>query len=164
MEETREITEKELYTTWKLSLPPIAPRIREQAGRLYILDRLRHRYVALTPEEWVRQHFVNYLTTSKGYPLGRIANEITLQLKDKTLRADSVIYDNEHKAKMLIEYKAPSVGLNSKVLEQALAYNTLLQADYIVVSNGLKHYCWKVDYTTRQCVQLSAIPNYKDII
>ena len=93
--------------------------------RQQIFDSLRRRYVTLTPEEWVRQHFVHYLIEHKGYPAMMLANEVQLQVGDKQLRADTVLYNKELKPRMIIEYKAPSVPITQKVFYQIFAYKTV---------------------------------------
>ncbi len=144
-----------------LNLPSFAARIKGSREQPYIFDRLRRKYVALTPEEWVRQHFVNYLITQKGYPPSLLANEVSLTVGEgKTLRADTVLFAPTLQARMIVEYKASSVPISEKVLEQAAAYNTLLHVDYLVVSNGIKHYCCRVDYEDRKYVFLDDIPVY----
>ena len=128
-----------------------------------VLDILRHRYVALTPEEWVRQNFVHYLISDLHYPSGLLANEVSLQVGSKRLRADSVLYDRNMHPRMIIEYKAPSVQITQKVLEQVATYNLLLHVDYLVMSNGLTHYCCKMDYEGKKYIFLPHIPPYENL-
>lgn len=128
-----------------------------------IFDMLRRRYIALTPEEWVRQHFVHYLTEHKGYPAALMANEVSLSIGNKKLRADSVLYDRQLRPRMIVEYKAPSVAITQKVFDQIAAYNILLHVDYLVVSNGLRHYCCRMDYDNRSYEFLNDIPDYEHI-
>lgn len=144
----------------QLNLPPFEMRLAGTAQRPQIFDVLRHRFVALTPEEWVRQHFVHFLIDRLGYPMALMANEVALSVGNKSLRADSVLYDRTLRPRMIMEYKAPSVALTARVFEQIAAYNTLLHVDYLVVSNGLAHYCFKTDRATGSCVQLAEIPAY----
>ncbi len=147
----------------RLNLPEYAARIKSDAGRLMVLDPLRRKYVALTPEERVRQHFVHYLVACLGYPATLLANEVALRAGDKQLRADTVLYDRHLEPRMIIEYKAPSVAINEKVLQQITAYNTLLRVDYLVVSNGLVHLCCKMDYAANKLVLLNRIPPYSEL-
>ena len=144
----------------QLNLPPYDFRINEEAGRQTILDTLRRRYVALTPEEWVRQHFVHFLIEHKGYPPTLLANEVSLRIGSKQLRADSVLYSSDLQPRMIIEYKAPTVEITRKVFDQIAAYNLLLHADYLIVSNGMQHYCCKIDYKKRGYSFLQEIPEY----
>lgn len=147
----------------QLNLPPYDVRIGGTKEQPTIFDILRRRYVALTPEEWVRQHFVHFLTEHMDYPPTLLANEKKLQMGDKVLRADTVVYDTQLKPRMIIEYKAPTISLTQRVLEQASAYNLLLHVDYLVVSNGLKHYCCRMDYEHHSYEFLEEIPLYKEL-
>lgn len=148
---------------YQLNLPRYDIRIGEQAGRRTILDVLRRKYVALTPEEWVRQHFVHFLIGHKGYPPALLANEIELRSGSKRLRCDSVLYDSSLRPRMIIEYKAPTVAIQQKVFDQISVYNILLHVDYLVVSNGLNHYCCRMDYANHRYVFLHEIPAYQEL-
>ena len=146
-----------------LNLPKYEIKIRQEGNHRQIFDVLRRRYVALTPEEWVRQHFVHYLIEHKGYPSTLLANEVLLQVGDKQLRADTILYNKVLKPRMIIEYKAPSVAVTQKVFNQISAYNLLLKADYLVVSNGLSHYVCEMDYAAQNFHFLDDIPSYSEI-
>lgn len=148
---------------YQLNLPRYDIRIGEQAGRRTILDVLRRKYVALTPEEWVRQHFVHFLIGHKGYPPALLTNEIELRSGSKRLRCDSVLYDSSLRPRMIIEYKAPTVAIQQKVFDQISVYNMLLHVDYLVVSNGLNHYCCRMDYANHRYVFLHEIPAYQEL-
>ena len=128
-----------------------------------IFDFLRKKYVALTPEEWVRQHFTHYLVEHKGYPKGLLGNEIELQIGDKRLRCDSILYNKVARPQMIIEYKAPTVPLQQKVIDQVSAYNLLLRVDYLIISNGMEHYCCKMDYEHQKYLFLQEIPDYEKL-
>lgn len=130
----------------QLNLPPYDVRLKSENGRQQIFDVLRRRYVALTPEEWVRQHFVHFLLEHKGYPKGLLCNEMELKVGEKKLRCDTLLYNKALQPQMIIEYKAPQVGLTQRVFDQISVYNMLLHVDYLVVSNGLQHYCCQMDY------------------
>ena len=120
----------------RLNLPPFEIKLRGTKAQPQIFDILRKKYIALTPEEWVRQHFVHFLVEHKGYPAALMANEIQLKVGEKTLRADSVLYSRDLKPRMIIEYKAPHIPITQKVFDQISIYNMLLHVDYLVVSNG----------------------------
>ena len=128
-----------------------------------IYDTLRRKYVKLTPEEWVRQHFVHMLVERKGYPGALMANEVALKVGEKLLRADTVLYDSRLRPRMVIEYKAPHVAITQAVFDQIATYNLLLRVDYLVVSNGLSHYCCRMDYEGRQYRYLQDIPLYAEL-
>ncbi len=146
-----------------LNLPPFDVKLRGTKQHPTVFDILRRRYVALTPEEWVRQSFIHYLINHLGYPATLLANEVSLQVGQKQLRADSVLYHPDLQPRMIIEYKAPGIKITQKVFEQAYAYNTLLQVDYLIVSNGLEHYCCKIDYKGKKYLFLDRVPAYQEI-
>ena len=147
----------------QLNLPPYQIRVREVNGRKQIFDVLRRKYVALTPEEWVRQHFIHYLIEHKSYPATLLANEVPLQVGEKKVRADSVLYDNHLRPRMIIEYKAPTIPLTQKVFEQISVYNLLLHVDYLIVSNGLNTDICKMGYENQTYAFLETIPDYQNI-
>ena len=128
-----------------------------------IFDILRRKYVALTPEEWVRQHFIHFLIEQKGYPKTLLVNEVQLRIGEKSVRADSVLYDTDLHPRMIIEYKAPSIQLTQRVFDQISVYNMLLHVDYLIVSNGLQHYCCKMDYEHNTYTFVPEIPTYNEI-
>lgn len=146
-----------------LNLPSFNIKLQGSREHPRILDVLRRRYVALTPEEWVRQSFIHYLIEHMGYPQTLLANEVSLRVGDKQLRADSVLYDRYLQPRMIIEYKAPTVAITQHVFEQIAAYNTLLHVDYLMVSNGLSHYCCKADYAGKGYLYLDHIPKYEEL-
>ena len=147
----------------QLTLPPYQIRVKETHGRKQIFDILRRKYVALTPEEWVRQHFIHYLIEHKNYPASLLANEVPLQIGEKRMRADSVLYDNQLHPRIIIEYKAPNITLTQKVFDQITVYNLLLHVDYLIVSNGMTTYICKMDYEKQTYKFLETIPNYENI-
>ena len=149
---------------YELNLPKYGIKIKNDKGHQLIFDVLRRKYVALTPEEWVRQHFVHFLIEHKGYPKALMANEIQLAIGNKKLRCDSVLYDRTLKPRMIIEYKAPTVNITQKVFDQITIYNMLLHVDYLVVSNGIKHYCCRMDYANQKYLFLEDIPDYQNLL
>lgn len=148
----------------KLNLPEYAAMIRDHEGKEQIYDRLRNRFVALTPEEWVRQNFVNYLIEFKGYPPALMANEIQISLNGMSRRCDSVVYNRSMQARTIIEYKRPTVEITRKVFEQISRYNLVMKVDYLIVSNGMKHYCCKMNYESQTFKFLTDIPEFRDDI
>ena len=147
----------------RINLPPYAIKLRENSSRREIFDFLRRKYVTLTPEEWVRQHFTHYLVDHKGYPKGLLANEVELKAGDKRLRCDTLLYTREMTPRMIIEYKAPDVALTQQVFDQIVVYNMLLHVDYLVVSNGHQHFCCRMDYEHHTYTFLSDIPLYTEL-
>ena len=147
----------------EINLPPYEIKWREQDGRRQIFDFLRRKWVALTPEERVRQHFVHFLIEQKGYPKGLLANEVELRVGEKKLRCDTLLYNKAMQPQMIIEYKAPDVEITQQVFDQISVYNRLLHVDYLVISNGLQHFCCRMDYEKHSWEFLPEIPSY-DII
>lgn len=147
----------------KLNLPSFDIKLSGSKERPMIFDILRRKQVALTPEEWVRQHFIHYLIEHKKYPSELLANEVQLQIGNKNLRADSVLYDRQLRPRMIIEYKAPSITITQQVFNQIFAYNALLHVDYIIASNGLTHYCCHIDYEHGKFDFLKDIPDYDQL-
>ncbi len=148
---------------YSLNLPPYEVKLAERHGRKVIFDRLRKRYVALTPEEWVRQHFVHFLLAHKGYPEGLLANEVQLELNGTRKRCDTVLYDRDLRAKLIVEYKAPHIEITQAVFDQITRYNLVLKVEYLVVSNGLVHYCCRIDYAANSYTFLPDIPLYTQL-
>lgn len=148
---------------YELNLPPYGVKVRGTQQKPEIFDMLRRKYVALTPEEWVRQHFVHWLIEHKGYPKGLLGNELELRIGEKRLRCDSILYNKVMKPVMIIEYKAPTVALTQRVFDQITAYNILLHVDYLVMSNGLQHFCCRMDYAHRTYTFLKEIPDYAQL-
>ena len=146
-----------------LNLPPFDVKLRGTREKPEIFDFLRRRYVEMTPEEWVRQHITHGLVEHKGYPKGLLGNEIELKIGDKRLRCDSILYSKEAQPQMIIEYKAPTVPVTQRVFNQISVYNLLLRVDYLVVSNGLQHYCCRMDYARQSYEFLQEIPDYSQI-
>ena len=146
-----------------LNLPPYNPKLSKKNGKVYIYDSFRRKNVILTPEEWVRQRFVNFLVTEKSYPPELIANEVCINVNSTSKRCDTVVYDNYLKPLVIVEYKAPEVTITGDVFEQISRYNSVLRVPYLIVSNGLTHYCCSIDYETMQCGFMEDIPSYPDI-
>ena len=146
-----------------LNLPSYPAKILKRNGKNVIFDPLRQKYVALTPEEWVRQHFVHLLTDFKGYPKGLLANEIQLDLNGTKKRCDTVLFNKDLSARMIVEYKAPNIEITQAVFDQITRFNMVLKVEYLIVSNGMRHYCCKIDYNTMQYTFLPDIPAYTDL-
>ena len=146
-----------------LNLPKYEAKIIRRNEKHYIWDCLRRRYIALTPEEWVRQHFVHYLIEYKSYPAALLANEVSLRLHGMIRRCDTVLYDREVRPRMIIEYKAPHIPVTQQVFDQICRYNFVLQVDYLIVSNGLEHYCCRLDYKENNYTFLPQIPAFSEL-
>ena len=147
-----------------LNLPSFETKICERDGKQQIFDPIRKCYVTLTPEEWVRQHFVHYLTDQKGYPSSLMGNEVSIMLNGMKRRCDTVVYDRQLQPRMIVEYKAPGVKITREVFAQISRYNLTLRVDYLIISNGLQHYCCKMDYNRNGVEFLTDIPDYENIL
>ena len=146
----------------ELNLPQSAAAVRDDGDgvrRLY--DRLRGKWVAATPEEYVRQQFVGYLTEVLRFPTAFVANEVGLTLNGTRRRCDTLIYTRALQPLCIVEYKRPSVEITRRVFEQIARYNSVLGARYLIVSNGLRHYCCR--FTGSGYEFLSSIPNYEEM-
>ncbi|CEA15794.1 hypothetical protein ING2E5B_1041 [Fermentimonas caenicola] len=148
---------------YSLNLPTYEAKIRKNSNGLEIFDPLRRKYIALTPEEWVRQHFVNYLINYKNYPASLMANEAGIKLNSLTRRCDTVVYNNQLVPLMIIEYKESKVQITQNVFDQVVRYNTVLKVPYIVVSNGISHYCCRMNYEDQSFEYLTDIPEYQSL-
>jgi len=124
----------------KIEYPPYQPKVKAEAGKEFIFDETRKKWVVLTPEEWVRQNFLQYLIQVKKYPASLIAVEKEIAVADTKKRFDIVVFDKNHKPFMIVECKEMNVPLHEKTLEQALRYNINLQVKYILITNG--SYCY----------------------
>lgn len=144
----------------RLNLPPYAAQVSQQAGKPYIYDCLRRRTVRLTPEEWVRQHFVHYLIDHLRYPPELMMNEVSIRVAQRSKRCDTVIYNRNLRPLVLVEYKAPEVALSERVLQQAIRYNYTLLVPYLILSNGLEHLVYHIDYEQMTYEPLREIPPF----
>ncbi|MDA3852810.1 MAG: type I restriction enzyme HsdR N-terminal domain-containing protein [Bacteroidales bacterium] len=145
----------------KLNLPDYCFRTRVESEKTFIFDALRKKWVTLTPEEWVRQNFIRFLVEECEYPQGTIGTEVGIKVGGRMLRVDGVVYDRFADVKLLLEFKAPTVPINEKVFAQSADYNTKIGAEYIVISNGISHYCAHI--TQDGIKLLEEIPNYKEL-
>ena len=146
-------------TRAKLNLPSSSFELREREGNTEILDTIRRQWVVPTPEEWVRQHMVRYLTDQLGYSAGLTAIEKGFKLNGIPYRADIVTYDRSGSAILAVECKAPEVKINQNTFDQIGHYNKVIQARYLVVTNGLTHFCASVDPAGWE--KMERIPEYE---
>lgn len=145
---------------FELNLPKYETKIIEREGKPAIFDNLRRCYVALTPEEWVRQHFIHYLIELKHYPATLMSNEVSLELNGTKKRCDTVVYDRSLRPRIIVEYKAPTVRIGKEVFAQVARYNLVLKVEYLIVSNGINHYCCRMNYQNNTFEFVSDIPEY----
>ena len=147
----------------QLNLPFGSFKITKTHDGYKIFDVIRHKYVSLTPEEWVRQHMVHYLIHHKHYPAGLTAVEHLVRINQLRQRADVVMYDRNRQPLLIVECKAPSVAITSGVFEQALRYNMVLGVRVVVVSNGMTHLAAKLD-GKGGFELMDHIPNYPELV
>jgi len=151
---------RDVYKMQKLNFPDFEFRLREANNRKEIFDPVRHKFVTLTPEEWVRQHLISYLTQLKAYPVTIIGVEKQLLLNKMPKRFDLVIFKRNGTPLVLAECKAPGVEITEKAFDQAARYNMLLRADYFLLTNGLQHFPCRLDYENRQYIFIQEIPDF----
>jgi len=144
----------------RLNLPEFEVRTQVQHNQEFIYDQFRKKYVLLTPEEWVRQHFLHYLVHHLGYPRTLVKVESGLEVNKLSKRTDILVYDQQVKPHLLVECKASHVALSGKTFDQLSAYNQAIKAKYLVITNGLKHYCCLMDYQQNSYQFQEAMPEY----
>ena len=144
----------------KLNLPSYQFKIKSSENKQLIFDTLRKKYVVLTPEEWVRQNFVQYLIKEKNYPSSLVAIEKQLTINTLKKRFDILIFNTDGSSKIIVECKAPSIKITQDTFDQIARYNLKLNADYLVVTNGMAHFSCKLDEANEQYIFLKEIPEY----
>jgi type I site-specific restriction endonuclease len=147
---------------YKLNLPEFDCKLKKAEGKVWIFDGIRKKYIVLTPEEWVRQHFIQYLVRDKKYPRTLIRVEGGLLYNELRKRTDIVVYDREGKPWMIIECKSPTVAVSPTTLSQATVYNSTLKAQYLCITNGLVHLCAHIDWSERKTTQLADTPAFPE--
>jgi len=143
-----------------LNLPPHPFKLTEQNGQLYIFDILRKKLLLLTPEEWVRQHFVQYLMQVKGYPKTLIKLEGGLKVNGMAKRSDIVVFNKVGQKALMVECKAPGVAITQKVFDQIALYNITHRIPLLAVSNGLQHYYCAIDFEISSYRFIEELPAY----
>jgi len=147
-----------------LNLPAYSFRTTEREDKPAIYDPIRQTYVRLTPEEWVRQHFVQYLIQELAVPAGLVAVEAPFRFEGQSWRADVIAHDRTGDPLLLVECKAPSVGIGQDAFDQGARYNIVLGAPYLVVTNGQTHYACRVDPEARDYAFLDDLPPYETLL
>jgi hypothetical protein len=144
----------------KLNLPTYSFNIKLIEQRKYIFDFIRKKFVILTPEEWVRQNFLKYLVEEKKYPASLIVVEKEFKLNNLSKRSDAVLYNKMGNPLLIVECKASSVKIDQKVFDQIARYNMKLKVELLVVTNGLEHFCCKIDFENQKYYFLKDVPDY----
>jgi len=152
-----------MFNPTPLNLPSYPFKITKKADVIFIFDELRKKHLVLTPEEWVRQHFIQDLILSKKFPKTFIQIEGGLVLNQLQKRSDILVYNSAGEKLMLIECKAPKVKLTKSVFEQALRYNSIHQAKWIVLTNGLQHVYARMDLNKGSFIFTEEMPVYLDL-
>ena len=148
-----------------LNMPDYSDRIRlrKQDEQLQIFDSIRGKWLVLTPEEWVRQNTIIYISDTLEAPMSRIANEVTINYNGLSKRCDSIIYDDYGNPLIIIEYKRTDVAITQRVFDQIAIYNLQLRVPYLIVSNGLQHLLCKVDFENRKYIFAQQWPKYNEL-
>ncbi|MEA3318281.1 MAG: type I restriction enzyme HsdR N-terminal domain-containing protein [Bacteroidota bacterium] len=147
----------------ELNLPKFLYRVKEDKNKRFIFDTVRKKFVILTPEEWVRQNFISYLVEYKKYPASLIGVEFEFKLNTTSKRSDIVLFGKAGQPILVVECKASSVKITQKVFDQIARYNMNFRVDYLIVTNGLEHYCCKFDNEKKSFVFLKDIPEFSQI-
>jgi len=127
----------------KLNLPPFDVNLRKMDGKIHIFDAIRKKFLVLTPEEWVRQHFLHYLIKHKHYPASLIKMESGLKYYERNKRTDLIAFDREMQPLLLVECKAPEVSITDKTFSQITNYYSQFPAKHMIITNGLEHFCFR---------------------
>ena len=151
------------FTPTPLNLPEFAFRITLKDGQHYIFDEIRKKHLVLTPEEWVRQHFIQFLIQVKGFPKSLIQIEGGLHLNRLQKRTDLVIFNSQGERIMVIECKAPKIKITQATFDQAARYNSVHKTRWLVVTNGLQHCYAQIDHTKEAFNFVKDLPNYIDL-
>jgi type I site-specific restriction-modification system R (restriction) subunit len=144
----------------KLNLPEYAFRTKTEDGKKLIFDSIRKKFVVLTPEEWVRQNFIQYLIREKKYPESLMAVEKQIMVNGKQRRFDLLIYLRNGQPLLIAEFKAPGVKISQDAFDQVVRYNMTVRVERVIVSNGLQHFACEVDYPNNSYSYLHGIPEY----
>jgi hypothetical protein len=145
----------------RLNLPTYNFKLKSSENKTLIFDKLRKKYMVLTPEEWVRQHYVYFLIEEKKYPISLIALEKQLTINNRKKRTDILVFNKEGNHDIIVECKAPSIKITQDTFDQIARYNLKLKANYLIVTNGLEHFYCKMDFENETYIFLKDIPDYK---
>ena len=145
----------------KLHFPTYSFRFKNSENKVAIFDEIRKKFIILTPEEWVRQHVVQYLLQDKKYPKSYINIEKLIKINDLSKRYDIIVYQPNGEIYLLIECKAPEVTITQNTFDQIARYNLVLNAKYLMVSNGLNHYFCQMDFENEKYVFLKELPEFE---
>jgi len=145
----------------QLQFPTYSFRFKNSENKVAIFDEIRKKFIIITPEEWVRQHVVQFLLQEKKYPKSLINVEKLLKINDLNKRYDIVVYNPNGSIFILVECKAPEIKISQHTFDQIARYNMTLKSEYLMVTNGLNHYFCKMDYEKEKYDFLPELPDYK---
>ena len=148
----------------KLNLPEYDLKLKTQSGRTMVFDPFRSKHLVMTPEELVRQLFARYLVEEKDYPASLMATEYSLTLNKMSKRCDILVFNRDGKPLVLVECKSPDVSIGREVFDQVARYNMVFRVEYLLITNGLKHYCCRVDHQLGTVEFLDDIPVYAALL
>jgi hypothetical protein len=152
-----------MFNPIPLNLPPYPFKLSQRDDLYFIFDEIRKKNLVLTPEEWVRQHFIKYLISEKKFPSSLLKLEGGLNLNQTKKRSDILVYNNLGEKKMVIECKAPSVAITQATFDQAARYNSVYKAPWLAVTNGLQHYYARIDHEQSKFLFIEELPMYVDL-
>ncbi|RNI24980.1 type I restriction enzyme HsdR N-terminal domain-containing protein [Rufibacter latericius] len=147
----------------QLSLPAYSYKLKDSGGKTFILDQVRRKYVLLTPEEWVRQHIIHLLHAHLAFPLALMSVERGTKYNTLQKRTDLRVYSTDGLPLLLVECKAAHVPITEATVKQVAVYNQTIAAPYLMVSNGLEHYCWHVHPGTKQITPIPVLPSFYEM-
>lgn len=153
-----------MFNPIPLNLPPYPAKLTKENETIFIFDDLRKKKLVLTPEEWVRQHWVHYLHLQKKYPKSLMKIEGGLKLNDLQKRSDLLIYNNRGEKIVLAEFKAPHIKITQVTFEQIANYNSIHKIPLLLVSNGLEHYYCKIDFQNSSFIFIEELPSYDQLL
>jgi type I site-specific restriction endonuclease len=147
----------------QLNFPVLQSQLRHKNNAAEVWDIVRKKWILLTPEEWVRQHLIQYLHTERGYSLALMAVEKAIKVNGMTRRYDLVLYNQQSQPVLLAECKAPEIRVTQQVFDQAARYNLVMKVPYLLITNGMEHFCTRIDFDTSSFEYLTDIP-HKDAL
>jgi hypothetical protein len=147
----------------KLNFPDYQYSIKSKENKSYIFDPIRKKWLVLNPEEWVRQNCVQFLINEKKFPIGLLQVEKKIEVFNTVKRYDLVVFNTEKKISLLVECKSPSVKITQEAFDQIARYNTVIQSEYLMLTNGLDHFYYQMDFKKKKYIYLTDLPTYNSL-
>jgi hypothetical protein len=147
----------------KLNFPDYQYSIKSKENKSYIFDPIRKKWLVLNPEEWVRQNCVQFLINEKKIPIGLLQVEKKIEVFNTVKRYDLVVFNTEKKISLLVECKSPSVKITQEAFDQIARYNTVIQSEYLMLTNGLDHFYYQMDFKKKKYIYLTDLPTYNSL-